>query len=67
MIFATPRARLFLAALATSTALSGAAFAETTVTAVMHSGLRVLDPVITTAHITRDHAYMIYDVLVAVD
>ncbi|ASJ72181.1 ABC transporter substrate-binding protein [Granulosicoccus antarcticus] len=40
---------------------------ETTVTAVMHSGLRVLDPVITTAHITRDHGYMIYDVLTAVD
>jgi peptide/nickel transport system substrate-binding protein len=40
---------------------------DTTITAVMHSGLRVLDPVITTAHITRDHAYMIYDVLTAVD
>ncbi|MCT7377133.1 ABC transporter substrate-binding protein [Chelativorans sp. EGI FJ00035] len=38
-----------------------------TVTAVMHSGLRVLDPIITTAHITRNHGYMIYDVLVAVD
>jgi peptide/nickel transport system substrate-binding protein len=37
-----------------------------TITAVME-GLRVLDPVITTAHITRNHAYMIYDVLVAVD
>ncbi|OWU61259.1 ABC transporter substrate-binding protein, partial [Staphylococcus aureus] len=24
-------------------------------------------PIITTAHITRDHAYMIYDVLIAVD
>ncbi len=47
-------------------AASTAAQAET-ITAVMHSGLRVLDPVITTAHITRDHAYMIYDVLVAVD
>ena len=33
----------------------------------MHSGLRVLDPVITTAHITRNHAYMIYDVLIAQD
>lgn len=56
-------------ALLASTALvtAGAAFAETTITAVMHSGLRVLDPVITTAHITRNHAYMIYDVLVAVD
>ena len=40
---------------------------ETTLTAVMHSGLRVLDPVITTAHITRNHGYMIYDVLTAVD
>lgn len=43
------------------------AWSETTLTAVMHSDLRMLDPVITTAHITRDHAYMIYDVLVAVD
>lgn len=56
-----------LAALIASTALAGAAWAETTVTAVMHSGLRVLDPVITTAHITRNHAYMIYDVLLAQD
>ncbi|MBC8719399.1 MULTISPECIES: ABC transporter substrate-binding protein [Brucella/Ochrobactrum group] len=46
---------------------AGHAAAETTLTAVMHSDLRMLDPVITTAHITRDHAYMIYDVLVAVD
>ncbi|PTW59850.1 peptide/nickel transport system substrate-binding protein [Breoghania corrubedonensis] len=41
--------------------------AEKTITAVMHSGLRVLDPIITTAHIVRDHGYMIYDVLVAQD
>lgn len=60
------------AALATGTALMApsallAQDGEKTLTAVMHSGLRVLDPVITTAHITRDHAYMIYDVLTAVD
>ncbi len=60
------------AALLTGTALlaPGALSAqedETTITAVMHSGLRVLDPVITTAHITRNHGYMIYDVLTAVD
>lgn len=55
------------AALLASTVLTGAAWAETTVNAVMHSGLRVLDPIITTAHITRNHAYMIYDVLVAQD
>lgn len=46
---------------------AGGALAETTVTAVMHSDLRVLDPIITTAHITRDHGYMIYDVLLAED
>ncbi len=51
--------------LASSTAFSLPAQAQT-ITAVME-GLRVLDPVITTAHITRNHAYMIYDVLVAVD
>ena len=33
---------------------AGGALAQTTVNAVMHSDLRVLDPVITTAHITRD-------------
>jgi len=38
-----------------------------TLTAVMHSALRVLDPVITTAHIVRNHAYMIYDTLLATD
>ena len=38
-----------------------------TVTAVMHSGLRVLDPIMTTAHITRNHGYMIYDTLLATD
>jgi len=40
---------------------------DTTVTAVMHSSLRVLDPITTTAHITRNHGYMIYDVLIAQD
>ncbi|MFC7704251.1 ABC transporter substrate-binding protein [Plastorhodobacter daqingensis] len=59
--------RHLVAALLSATAMTTAAQAETTLTAVMHSGLRVLDPVITTAHITRNHAYMIYDVLVAVD
>ncbi|PZX17092.1 peptide/nickel transport system substrate-binding protein [Palleronia aestuarii] len=38
-----------------------------TITAVMHSGLRVLDPVITTAHITRDNASMIFDTLVSLN
>ena len=38
-----------------------------TITAVMHSDLRVIDPGLTTAYITRDHGYMIYDTLVATD
>lgn len=38
-----------------------------TVTAVMQSGLRVMDPVISTAFMTRDHGYMIYDTLLGTD
>lgn len=38
-----------------------------TLTAVMHSDLRVTDPGITTAYITRDHGYMVYDTLLAMD
>ena len=38
-----------------------------TITAVMHSDLRVIDPGLTTAYITRDHGYMVYDTLVATD
>src|SRR3981189_2446361 len=38
-----------------------------TITAVMHSDLRITDPIITTAYITRDHGYMVYDTLLATD
>src|SRR5699024_8424233 len=38
-----------------------------TVTAVMHSGLRLMDPIRSTAFITREHGYMIYDTLVGMD
>ncbi|WP_315834094.1 ABC transporter substrate-binding protein [Bradyrhizobium prioriisuperbiae] len=38
-----------------------------TIRAVMHSDLRVIDPIITTAYITRDHGYMVYDTLLAMD
>ena len=33
----------------------------------MHSDLRIIDPGFTTAYITRDHGYMVYDTLVATD
>ena len=32
-----------------------------------HAALRVLDPVVTNAYITRNHAYMVYDTLFSVD
>src|SRR5665213_3464720 len=38
-----------------------------TIVAVMHSDLRVIDPGFTTAYITRDHGYMVYDTLLAMD
>src|SRR6201993_1792624 len=38
-----------------------------TITAVMHSDLRIIDPGFTTAYITRDHGYMVYDTLIATD
>jgi len=38
-----------------------------TLTAVMQSGLRVTDPVVTTANITNYHGYMIYDTLLGLD
>ncbi|MGB3864117.1 MAG: ABC transporter substrate-binding protein [Xanthobacteraceae bacterium] len=44
------------------------AIAQTkTIRAVMHSDLRVLDPGLTTAYITRDHGYMIFDTLLGMD
>lgn len=58
---------LAAAMLASTGILSPAQAEEKVITAVMHSGLRVLDPVLTTAHIVRNHAYMIYDVLIAQD
>jgi peptide/nickel transport system substrate-binding protein len=46
---------------------ASAASGKTTITAVMHSDLRITDPILTTAYITRDHGYMVYDTLVATD
>jgi peptide/nickel transport system substrate-binding protein len=60
--------RTTLSALALSVALAAAPPADArTVTAVMHSDLRVIDPGFTTAYITRDHGYMVYDTLLSED
>lgn len=57
-----PAATLALMWLATP-----AASQAQTVTAVMHAPLRAVDPVINTAYIVRNYAYMVYDTLLALD
>ena len=47
--------------------LAAPALAQTTLRVVMHSDLKILDPIWTTAYIVRNHGYMIYDTLLAVD
>jgi ABC-type oligopeptide transport system substrate-binding subunit len=46
---------------------AGLAQEKTVLKVVMHSGLRITDPIITTAYIARNHGYMIYDTLFATD
>jgi peptide/nickel transport system substrate-binding protein len=58
---------LAVAALALGAAAPAAAQDKKTLKVVMHSGLRITDPIITTAYISRNHGYMIYDTLFAVD
>ena len=48
-------------------AVAAPALAQTTLRAVMHSDLKILDPIWTTAYIVRNHGYMIYDTLLAQD
>ena len=51
---------LMLSALTLSTALTPAEAASgKTLLVKMHSDLRVIDPLFTTAYITRDHGYMV--------
>src|ERR1044071_1446863 len=45
----------------------GAASAQVTLKAVMHSDVKIVDPIWTTAYITRNHGYMIYDTLFGMD
>ncbi len=46
---------------------AGVASAQTTLKVVMLSDLKILDPIWTTAYIVRDHGYMVYDTLLAMD
>ena len=58
--------------LAASTVIAATLFgvsahAEKMLRVVMHSDLKILDPIWTTAYIVRNHGYMIYDTLLATD
>src|SRR5437588_8375845 len=48
-------------------AVAAPALAETVMRVVMHSDLKILDPIWTTAYISRNHGYMIYDTLLGMD
>src|SRR6476469_216858 len=64
----TIASHITLSAVALSVALAVPSPADAqTIIAVMHSDLRVIDPGLTTAYITRDHGYMVYDTLLAID
>ncbi|HUH88646.1 MAG TPA: ABC transporter substrate-binding protein [Pusillimonas sp.] len=56
-----------LVALSSAAALAHAQDAEKVLRMVPQADLKVLDPIWTTAFVTRDHGYMIYDTLFGVD
>ena len=61
------KAILAAACVGSLAAVATPALAQTTLRVVMHSDLKILDPIWTTAYIVRNHGYMIYDVLLAQD
>jgi peptide/nickel transport system substrate-binding protein len=58
---------LILPILATLGGAVGPASADTALRVVMHSDLKIVDPIWTTAYIVRNHGYMVYDTLFAMD
>jgi peptide/nickel transport system substrate-binding protein len=61
------RAKALLASLCLPILLLAAPAAAQTIIAVPQVGLRVLDPVLSTADTARNHGYLIYDTLLAMD
>src|SRR5438132_13328298 len=64
--------RAFVAGAAAATAAVGAPRAQAqkrggTLRFVPHADLKILDPIWTTAYITRNHGYLVYDTLFATD
>lgn len=46
---------------------AGPAHADSTLRVVMHSDLKIVDPIWTTAYMSRNYGYMVYDTLFALD
>jgi len=61
------RRRSLLATPALLLAGGAAAQSKKTLRVVMHSDLKIIDPIWTTAYIVRNHGFMIYDTLFALD
>ena len=59
--------RFTLLALTASLALLTVAQAQSVLRVVPHADLKNIDPIWTTAYITRNHGYMVYDTLFAMD
>src|SRR6202171_4063174 len=67
-MFAFRKSFATFVAAASVTGLLGAASAEAqTLKVVMHSDVKILDPIWTTAYIQRNHGYMVWDTLFAMD
>jgi peptide/nickel transport system substrate-binding protein len=63
----SPVRALSLSASLSAILICASAAQAQTITAVMGTPLRILDPIINTSSIARDHGYMIYDTLLATD
>ncbi len=63
----TKRSLLAAAVLGASLVALPAAAQQNTLKVVMHSDLKIVDPIWTTAYISRNYGYMVYDTLFAMD
>jgi peptide/nickel transport system substrate-binding protein len=59
--------RRLAGALVAAAAFTAPAYAQTTLKVALHSDLKIIDPVWTTALISTHHGYMVYDTLFALD
>ena len=57
----------FVAAASVAGLLGAAPASAQTLKVVMHSDVKILDPIWTTAYIQRNHGYMVWDTLFAMD